>query len=184
MKDRERKLLLKVTSKDIEEKQEAEEVMFKDYIEPWEQKAINGRGAGRRINMAEVKANKAMETKLSLKYRGLCLLDKNPEGKYGDDPLSDENEWEDRRVVGIVWVPDRKTGFAVATKPLNEDGLEVTYQIGEALFVMARNSKHNEIRMHSVVQAERAAAATHAQDVEAGQHAEDSANGDSEEGEP
>ena len=56
--------------------------VFEDTIEDWELNAIDGKGPGPAIPLAQVRRNHASKFRLSEKYKALYFVDKDPDGKY------------------------------------------------------------------------------------------------------
>ena len=85
---------------------------FVDEIEGWEQNAIDGKGPGPKILLTAVKKDKAGAFKLQEKYKGMFLLDKDPEDEHGG--VAPEDEWKHRKIIGVVWMT--RKGWGVETK--------------------------------------------------------------------
>ncbi len=91
-----------------------------------------------------------MRFKLHDKYKGMCLLDKNPEGEEGDPDLSDSNLWEDRIITGLVW--QRREGWRVETKLRGEPAQQSTLPyplLNGTIFPLIAASEHNTKTMLS-----------------------------------
>ena len=56
--------------------------VFEDTIEDWELNAIDGKGPGPAIPLAQVRRNHVSKFRLSEKYKALYFVDKDPDGKY------------------------------------------------------------------------------------------------------
>lgn len=127
--------------------------VFQDEIEPGEQGKINGKEPGEpTIPLTTLKKDNAAKSWLYEKYCKMCFLDKNPEG---EDPLSDEDEWEHRVIKNVVW--SRHTGYVVESEIYGnptEQSIE-TYKINDILIQMIRDSPHNTRRIASVIEQER-----------------------------
>ena len=103
--------------------------IFEDRIEDWELNATDGSGPGPRIALGQVKRNGAAKFRLQEKYKGLYFIDKDPDGRvfhlalsthpqttlthpamtagehgyYVDGVPAPADEWENRKIIGIVW---------------------------------------------------------------------------------
>ena len=138
---------------------------FLDSIEPWEEKAATGRELTPQVNAAgveelvlkkvlaltAVKKDNVSFFKLRQKYKGMRLVDKNPDGDAGDDDLEDEDEWEHRAIIGIMW--KKRKGWCVETRLIGGREQSEPYYINSALHDMIRASPHNMRQMQSVVDA-------------------------------
>ena len=54
--------------------------IFEDRIEDWEMNAVDGTGPGERIPLGRVRRDAAAKFRLQEKYKGIFLLDKDPDG--------------------------------------------------------------------------------------------------------
>ena len=79
--------------------------IFLDYIQEGEQGKINGKEPGlATIGLARLKKMSSCKIWLYSKYYGIIFLDKNPEGENDDEPLGDEQLWEEHEIFDMSWV--------------------------------------------------------------------------------
>ena len=126
--------------------------VFHDVIEPGEQGKINGKEPGQPVvSLTTLKKNNTAKSWLFEKYYNMCFLDKNPEGDAGCDPLADEQAWEHRIILNIVWW--RNEGFSVQTALYGEPETQSLekYLINSSLLQMIRDSPHNERPMFTQI---------------------------------
>ena len=66
--------------------------------------------------LSDVKKDKPAMFKLQTKYKGMFFLDKDPDGETGwpDGAPAAEEEWEHRKIMGIVWM--NRKGWGAETK--------------------------------------------------------------------
>lgn len=127
--------------------------IFQDHIEPGEQGKIDGKEPGQPVvRLTELKRDHAAKSWLFQKYYRMHFVDKNPEGDGDSAPLEDENEWEHRIILNVVWW--RHHGYAVETAlkdvGVQDQSLE-KYLINDSLHEMIRTSPHNLHTMASRV---------------------------------
>ena len=116
---------------------------FMNFIEPGEQEKIDGTGGAVRRGLVSVKQNQAFKGWLYNKYKEIHLVDKNPEGKAGEEDLEDPEEWEHRLITDIKWI--KRVGWGANTKlygiPVMQD--IQTFHINTELHRMIGQSPHN-----------------------------------------
>ena len=133
---------------DGEEADQAAVRLFEDTFEDWEQNAIDGCGPGDRIPLGAVKRNRAARFRLQEKYKGLCFVDKDPDGdaRYyeGDgDPLP-RNQWENRVIIGLIW--QNHNGWRLETKLCDDPtGAKTDYLMNENMIRMIKESTRNRL---------------------------------------
>ena len=135
--------------------------IFEDSIEDWEQWAIDGNKNGgnneeKRL-LGAVRRDNANKFRLQEKYKGLYMVDKDPD----EDTVyytSAENAqvepasavlWEHRKIIGLCW--QNREDWCVETKLCNDlSGESSNYQINGSLIRMIRESKRNRsVQMRS-----------------------------------
>ena len=95
---------------------------------------------------------------MHLKYKGMRLLDKNPDDDDGEGgELSDEESWEYRKITGLSWIS--RTGWGVATKSVDGVGPTSTYFISDTLHDLIRACTPNTKPLRRTQQAAIAAGA-------------------------
>lgn len=102
--------------------------------------------------LSDVKKDKPAMFKLQTKYKGMFFLDKDPDGETGwpDGAPAAEEEWEHRKIMGIVWM--NRKGWGVETKVATDlRGGGLPYEINSALLAMIRCSEKNTKQMKSKV---------------------------------
>ena len=120
--------------------------IFEDRFEDWEQNAIDGTGSGPRVALGVVKRDRAQCFRLQEKYKGLCFVDKDPDGdnlyyEGNGDPLP-RAEWEHRKIIGLIWQNHR--GWRLETKLCSDTtGPSTNYVINENTIRMIKESPRN-----------------------------------------
>ena len=126
--------------------QQRELRIFEDRFEDWEQNAIDGRGAGPRILLGDVKRDKASMFRLQEKYKHVFFVDKDPDGDTtyytdGGDPVP-QTEWEHRKVMGLVW--ENQRGWRLETKLCSDlAGTSANYIMNAVFIRMVKESTRN-----------------------------------------
>ena len=120
--------------------------ILEDRIEDWELNAVDGSGPGARIALGQVKRDAAAKFRLQEKYKGLFFVDKDPDGETGyydnNGPPLDENLWENRKIMGLVWENHR--GFRLETKLCSDlTGPSANYLVNVSMIQMIKESRRN-----------------------------------------
>ena len=108
----------------------------------------HGTGPGSRLALGAVKRDRAQCFRLQEKYKGLCFVDKDPDGdnQYyeGDgDPLP-RVEWEHHKINGLIWQNHR--GWRLETKLCSDPtGPSTNYVINENTIRMIKESPRNTL---------------------------------------
>ena len=122
--------------------------IFENRFEDWEQNAIDGSGPGPQISLGTVKRDRAMRFRLQDKYKGLCFVDKDPDGdnEYYEgigDPLPNA-QWENRKIIGLIW--QNHNGWRLETKLCHDlTGPSANYLMNPTTIRMIKESTRNPL---------------------------------------
>ena len=140
---------------------QSEQTIFEDSIEDWEQWAIDGNKYGGKDDpkrlLGDVRRDGANKFRLQEKYKGLYLVDKDPDEDTVHYTSTDNTQvepvapalWEHRKIIGLCW--QNREGWYVETKLCNDmSGESSNYQINASLLRMIRESNRNRsVQMRS-----------------------------------
>ena len=140
---------------------QSEQTIFEDSIEDWEQWVIDGNKYGGKDDpkrlLGDVRRDGANKFRLQEKYKGLYLVDKDPDEDTVYYTSADNTQvepaapalWEHRKIIGLCW--QNREGWYVETKLCNDmSGESSNYQINVSLIRMIRESNRNRsVQMRS-----------------------------------